>query len=254
LERLSEEGIRGEPTPYAPTGIILEPFRGRPDSLASFQDGLFQVQDEAAQITSHILAPEPGDTILDLCSGLGGKASHLAELMGGRGTVVSLDINHHRLINLMEAKRRLGLNPIQPIVADASRPLTPLFRVAFDTILVDAPCSGLGVLSRHPDGKWNKTPDHVLRLSEFQESVLLRAASVLREGGSLLYVTCTISRQENEGVVRRFLEKRQEFRLEHIGERLPSWGKDLVDGEGFLKTLPHVHHMDGFFAALLVRT
>jgi 16S rRNA (cytosine967-C5)-methyltransferase len=224
------------------------------EALTTFQEGLFQVQDEAAQITSHILGPRAGETILDICSGLGGKASHLAELMGGVGSVVSLDINHGRLINLMRNAGRLEIGGVLPIVADATRPLTPLFRVAFDRVLIDAPCSGLGVLSRHPDGKWNKSQSHIERLSELQDSILYRAASLLKKSGCLLYVTCTLSREENERVVHRFLEKREGFRLENIGLQLPSWGQDLVDEKGFLKTLPHIHLMDGFFAALIVRT
>jgi 16S rRNA (cytosine967-C5)-methyltransferase len=253
LKKLAKEEVQGKATFYAPAGILLDPFRGGVEALTTFREGLFQVQDEAAQITSHILGPKAGEIILDICSGLGGKTSHLAELMGGTGRVVSLDIDHRRLLNLRRNAKRLGIHGILPMVADASGPLTPLFRVAFDRILIDAPCSGLGVLSRHPDGKWHKSQSDIERLSELQYAILDRAAGLLKTGGCLLYVTCTLSREENEGVVQRFLERREEFRLENIGQHLPSWGQDLVDEQGFFKTLPHVHHMDGFFAALFLR-
>ncbi len=253
IKRLAEEGISGKPTSYSPDGVLLEDHRGRVDELISFGNGLFQVQDQGAQITSHLLAPKPGEAILDVCTGLGGKATHLAELMGGRGPVIALDINRRRLINLGRNSRRLGIGNISPVAADASGSLSSLFPFGFDKIMVDAPCSGLGVISRHPDGKWNREEGDIRRLALLQKGILNEALSLLRNRGKLLYVTCTISREENEDVVNSSLAKNRDISLENIRDHVPEWGLDLVDDQGFLKTFPHIHNMDGFFSALFTK-
>ena len=250
IERLQEEGIRAKRTPYSPEGILLEGFRGRPDELFSNKQGLFQVQYQAAQITSHLLAPQPGETILDLCAGLGGKTTHLAELTGDKGRVLALDISHSRLLSLGRNLERLGIGSITCLVADASRCLSSLIRFRFDKIMIDAPCSGWGVISRHPDGKWNREEGDIKRLALLQKRILNEALSLLRNRGKLLYVTCTISREENEDVVDSCLAKNRDISLENIRDHVPEWGLDLVDDQGFLKTFPHIHHMDGFFGAL----
>jgi 16S rRNA (cytosine967-C5)-methyltransferase len=253
IKQLEEEGVRGRQTYFSPDGILLEDFKGRIDELASFRKGLFQVQDEAAQITSHILNPRPGQVILDVCAGLGGKSSHLAELMADKGQVLALDINLQRLVSLVKNSKRLSIKGIQPFVADASGSLSSHLRSKFDGIVVDAPCSGLGVLSRHPDGKWHRTEGDIRRLAVVQEMILNEAAFLLKTGGKMLYVTCTISREENEEVVQRCLAKNRDLRLENIKDHAPEWGHDLVDKEGFLRTFPHEHHMDGFFSALFMK-
>lgn len=250
IRLLGEEGITGRPTPYSPEGILLEGFSGRIEELSSFKKGLFQVQDQAAQITSHLLSPEPGQTILDVCAGSGGKTTHLAGLMGDEGRVLALDISHRRLISLKENSQRLGLRSINSVVGDASRELSSLCRIKFHKIMIDAPCSGLGVISRHPDGKWNRNEKDILRLAQLQKTIISQAASVLRHGGRMLYVTCTISREENEEVVNHCLKSHGDISLENMKDHVPQWGQDLIDNEGFLRTYPHVHHMDGFFAAL----
>ena len=253
MERLQDEGRAATPTPYAPQGILVEGHRGRPDELSSFKDGLFQVQDQAAQITSHLLAPQPGENILDICAGLGGKTTHLAELMGDRGRVLALDINHKRLINLDRNSKRLGIESVHCLVADASRSLSSLFHCKFDKIVIDAPCSGFGVISRHPDGKWNRREEDIQRLALLQKGILDKTASILRSGGKMLYVTCTISEEENEGVVKDCLERHSDLSLVNMKEQAPAWCLDLIDDQGFLRTFPHIHHTDGFFAALFFK-
>ncbi len=250
IKRLAEEGGIARSTPYCPEGISLEGFKGRPDELSSFKEGLFQVQDEAAQITSHLLAPQPGENILDICAGLGGKTTHLAELMGNRGRVLALDINHRRLISLGRNSQRLGIECIRSLVADASGAISSLLRFKFDKIMVDAPCSGFGVIARHPDGKWNRAEEDLRRLALIQGSMLDEAASLMRTGGRLLYATCTISREENEEVVEAFLARHRDMSLLHMKDHAPKWCLDLIDDEGFLRTFPHIHEMDGFFATL----
>ncbi len=249
----AEQRIVGTPTATSPQGVRLEDFRGRVDQDKAFQEGLFQVQDEAAQLTSILVSPAAGETVLDLCAGYGGKTTHLAELMGDRGQVIALDRNRTRLVSLLTNAVRLGIGSVVPVAADASRDLSSLFRVRFDRIVVDAPCSGLGVISRHPDGKWNKTEQDIPRLAQLQKKILSSACSVLRSGGTLLYVTCTLSREENEEVVEACLAGNKGMVLEDLRDQAPPWARDVIDDRGFLRTFPHLHGMDGFFGALMKR-
>jgi 16S rRNA (cytosine967-C5)-methyltransferase len=223
------------------------------DRLKPFKEGLFQVQDEAAQLASILLAPRPQSAVLDVCAGFGGKASHLAELMGNRGSVVALDTNTERLISLTENSKRLAISIIHPVIADARGNVQDLLRSAFDYVMVDAPCSGLGVLSRHPDGKWNRDRKDIGRLSGTQFSILNQAAKTLRKGGRMLYVTCTISRRENEKVVETFLKENGDVSFLSLRDQVPPWADDLVDENGFFRAFPHVHQTDGFFAALFTK-
>jgi 16S rRNA (cytosine967-C5)-methyltransferase len=174
-------------------------------------------------------------------------------MMGNRGKVVALDTNRARLVSLAQNAKRLGVGILHPVVADAAREVPALFRIPFDRAMVDAPCSGLGVLSRHPDGKWNREEEDIRRLAGVQSSILNRAGGSLAGGGKMLYVTCTVSREENEGVVEAFLEMNRGFVLEDLRDRAPPWAVELIDERGFLRALPHLHGTDGFFAALLRR-
>jgi len=250
---LKQEGIVATPTEFSPAGLRLDGLKGSAGKGGCFGRGLFQVQGEAAQICSYLLEPEAGETILDLCAGLGGKSSHLAELMEDRGRVISLDIHLGRLISMTDNFRRLGLGIIRPVAGDALGEATAPFKCRFDRVLVDAPCSGLGVLSKHPDGKWNRDEEDVKRLARLQKRLLLRAADLVAGGGRMLYVTCTISKEENEGVVEAFLEERRDVGLQDLSEVSPIWARPLIDARGFLRTYPHVHGIEGFFAALFVK-
>lgn len=248
---LEKEGVKAHASKSCPDGIKIEGLKGQVIRLEAFRNGLFQVQSEAAQICSHLLNPQPGDIVLDLCAGLGGKSTHLAELMGGRGGVLSLDISHDRLVMLLENSLRLGIDCIHPVVADAGRGLPLSIRGVFDSIFIDAPCSGLGGLSRHPDGKWSRDEGDIKRLSVLQMRIMNEAVPLLKAGGKLLYVTCTISREENEGVVNEFLRKNKAMILENMNDHASEWVLKFINEEGFFKALPHIHGMDGFFAALL---
>jgi 16S rRNA (cytosine967-C5)-methyltransferase len=253
IRRLAEEGVVGKPASYSPVGIGVEDFRGRVDRLHCYQEGLFQVQDEAAQIPSLLLAPGPGEKVLDACAGLGGKTSHLAERSGDRGWIVALDIRFRRLLSLARNSQRLGIENVSPIAANAAEGLSGLFRSEFDKILVDAPCSGLGVISRHPDVKWNRKAEDLPRLASMQRAILAGSIPLLRRGGRMLYVTCTLTREENEEVVASLLADHPEVDLEDLKLRAPEWAGDLIDGQGFYRTFPHVHPMDGFFGAMFVK-
>ncbi len=252
-EELFREGVEAVPIQAVPSGLSLEGMRGRVDRLPSFQEGRFQVQDRAAQAVGFLLAPEPGERILDLCAGVGGKSTHLAELTQDRARVTALDIHHSRLIDLQRSADRLGLQGLMPVNADGVRDLTGLFRARFEAVLVDAPCSGLGVLRRHPDGKWNRSQADIRRLAALQKTLLSRAAGVLRSGGRMLFVTCTITPEENEGVVEAFLHKHKDFCRIRLDQRVPSQMKRFIDHQGFFRTLPHIHDTDGFFGALFFK-
>lgn len=250
---LADEGIDGTPAEYAPECIILNNFSGKIERLISFKKGLFQVQDQAAQLMSWLLNPLSGEDILDVCAGLGGKSTHLHELMKGKGTVTSVDTDKKRLNELMKNSRRLGTTGIQTIVADASKPLSGVLPCKYDKVLIDAPCSGLGTVSRHPDIKWNRTEIDIKRISRVQRYILEQSAAVAKKGGLILYVVCTYTREENRTIVDNFLRKAKDFSLLNLKDHIPEWGRNLIDNDGFFRSYPSEHNMDGFFAALIKR-
>ena len=250
IDLLEKDGLSARPTDYSPDGIKVGGLKGRIIRLKAFRKGLFQVQSEAAQLCSHLLNPVAEESVLDLCAGLGGKSTHLAELMGGKGGIVSLDINHGRLVKLLGSSSRLGIDCIHAFVADVGTNLSWLKYRSFDKILVDGPCSGLGVISRHPDGKWSRDENDIKRLSILQKNIMNEAVPLLKTGGKLLYVTCTISNEENEGVVNTFLKTNKGMCLKNLKEDAQEGALAFIDDQGFFRTLPHVHGMDGFFAAM----
>lgn len=247
---LADEGINGESTVYPPECILLKDFTGRIEKPASFKKGFFQVQDRAAQIMSWLIMPAPGDSILDVCAGLGGKSTHLIELMNCKGSVTALDKDINRLKTLRENARRLGIENIKTITVDVTKPFSDKLSSKFDKVLVDAPCSGLGTISRHPDIKWNRSEPDIKRLGRMQKSILANSAAVLKRGGTLLYVVCTYTREENKTVVDNFLRSTEDMTLLDLRDHIPEWGMDLIDNDGFFRSYPNVHKMDGFFAAL----
>jgi len=247
LKRLEAEGMEPRPTPYSPWGLIL----GKPEGLTegeAFREGLFQVQDEAAQLISWLLGPKPGQRVLDLCAAPGGKTTHMAELMGDEGEIVAVDVSPRKLKLLKENCLRLGLRIVRPRRADATSPL-PFRPGSFDRVLADVPCTGLGVLRRHPDAKWRIRPEDPERLSRIQLQVLREGARMLKGEGLLLYSTCTLTLEENEGVIEEFLRDGG-FELLDPRKEFPRL-EGLFSPEGFLLSLPHRHGTDGFFAALL---
>ena len=217
-----------------------------------FRQGWFQIQDEASQLIAPIVDPQPGERILDLCAGAGGKASHLAQLMKNQGSIVAVDLHSEKIKALRENAKRLGTTIIQEMVGDALNPTLFSQTVqSFDRILIDAPCSGWGVIGRNPDLKWRLKPEDSLRLSRMQNKFLQNAAGWLKSGGVLVYVTCTLSREENQGVIEKFIENHPEFVKEDASPFLPESARVLVGDDGFYQTWPPAHGMDGFFAARL---
>ncbi len=253
VTKLSQLNIKTLLTKYSPDGIIIKKLALPISEIPSYKKGLFFVQDEASQLCSYILKPEPGDKILDICAGLGLKSLHIAELIKKKGKIIALDINPKRLLILAHASLRCNIDIIKPVIGNALY-ASSFFNCTFDKILVDAPCSGLGTISKHPDIKWTKSEKDIKKiLPRIQINILNEASKLLNKHGKILYATCTISKEENEMVVFSFLKNHPEMKLLDISSEIP-WLKDLTDKNGFFKSYPHVHNMDGFFCALFCKS
>jgi 16S rRNA (cytosine967-C5)-methyltransferase len=251
LDRLGEESVRPEICKFSPDGInVLSHLN--PASLPSFREGLFTVQDESSQLASILLAPKPGDSVLDACAAPGGKSTHMAQLMGNRGSVLACDAHSRKLRLIADTAQRLGISIIETCTLDAAGSPDALAAKVFDRVLVDAPCSGLGVLRRNPEGKWRKTGADVLRLASLQKTILGNLADRLKSGAVLLYSTCSTSIEENEEVIDDFLTARSDFVIEDLRGLFPDL-LPLFTDRGFFRSWPHRHGMDGFFAARLRR-
>ena len=250
LERLHAAEFAAEPCRFAPEGIqILQ--RCQITGLPGFDEGLFMVQDEASQLVAHLLAPQTGEQILDMCAAPGGKATHLAQLMNDQGSITATDLNARRIRRICESTERLGLTSIQAMAADALAN-DYLQGRQFDRILLDAPCSGLGVIRRNPEAKWRLTLAEISRCADRQRLLLAAAASRLKPGGVLVYATCSTAVEEDETVIKDFLSRNPQFVIENGAQLFPFWA-DLFDNSGYLRAWPHRHGTDGFFAARLRR-
>lgn len=247
---LTEAGVAFSPSPVVPEGFRLQ---GTVDvtTLPGYNEGWWYVQDEGAMLVSRCLAPKPGEVVIDVGAAPGGKTTHLAALMDNQGEVLAVDPHPGRLRRLEENTDRLGVTNVQRVERDGTD-LSGL--PAADRILLDVPCSGLGVLPRKPDVRWRQTPEAIAGLTDVQLRLLEAAATQLKPGGTVVYSTCTISPEENQAVIRRFLSKHPEFRLGDLTGCLPeAWRPDLEDN-GMIQLLPPRHGVDGFFIAQLVRT
>jgi 16S rRNA (cytosine967-C5)-methyltransferase len=254
VTRLREAGCAAEPTSYSPCGIRIER-GGGPERLPGYEEGLFSLQGEASQLVGFLLAPRPGERVLDACAAPGGKATHLAELMDDRGEIVALDTNAPGAERIERMARRLGLSIVRAKVADAVTSPDPHGGepATYDAVLVDAPCSGFGTLRQHPEVKWRRTANDVEALARLQGQLLHAAAPRVRPGGTLVYATCTLGTAENEDQIAAFLRDHAEFETGNPQPLLPEGARDLIGGDGFLRTFPHRHGLDGFFAARLKR-
>ncbi len=246
---LKTEGVQATPGDYAAETLIIEGFRSV-GSLAAHRSGLFMVQDESSTLVGHTLSPEPGSLVIDACSAPGGKSAHLAQLMDDKGQIISVDVHPHKIKLIEENAARLGITIINPVVHDATD-LDSRFAGEADYILVDAPCSGLGVLRRRPEIRWRKEPGQITQLHDLQVKILQSSARCLKPGGVLVYSTCTITPEENINTVREFLDTHGQFQLESLADFLPAVlsnikGTDTME-LGYVQFLPHIHGTDGFF-------
>jgi 16S rRNA (cytosine967-C5)-methyltransferase len=251
---LMKAGIHSHPAPFSYDGLIAEqnPFY---EGEILFQNGLFFLQDEASQIVTFLLQPQPGELILDACAAPGGKGTHIAQVMGNQGKIIAIDLQEEKIRMIEENAYRLGVKIIEASPADARNPLSFPRRPVFDRILVDAPCSGLGTLHRNPEAKWRRKPEDIHRLRSLQLALLQNVSSPLKPGGVLVYSTCTLTTEENDQVVDGFLKGNPNFMVEDLHSFMPSSWHPLLDEKGFYRTYPRMlvedeeYRMDGFFAA-----
>jgi 16S rRNA (cytosine967-C5)-methyltransferase len=218
-----------------------------------YRQGWCVQQDGASQLIVDILDPKPGERVLDLCAAPGIKTTHMAEKMADQGRIVALDSNRARLRELAEGCHRMGVTMTSPVCGDASGLRHPLRdRFLFDRILVDAPCSGLGILRRNPEKKWRPAPDFVT-LSNLQAGLIRAAASLVRPGGILVYSTCTVHREENEAIVEGFTAEHGDFVVEEVTPFLPEGLEDLSAETRYFVSWTRPTDFDLFFAARLRR-
>ena len=236
-----EEGLDAAPTLYAPEALRLD-HAGAPGRWRAFQDGALAIQDEASMLVARLLEPRPGDTIADACAAPGTKTTHLAELMENRGTVLAMDAHPARLERVAEACTRLGVRIVETLDGPVEE-VAPRVGARCDGVLVDAPCSNLGVLRRNPDVKWRRREDDLPVQAERQRSVLGAATTMVRPGGRLVYATCSLEPEENDAVMQWFLGQCPEFRVD-----APPTFPIPLDADGVLRCLPHRHGIDGFTA------
>lgn len=257
--RLRSDGYEVGETLVSPLGLVLRKC-GKLSEVKALQDGWCYIEDEAAQLVPILLDVKPDHRVLDVCAAPGGKTTHLAAVMRNQGTLVALDRNPLRLRTLRSNCKRLGASNVSCFVADASQDL--LRRVdsdsefstlsqGFDGILCDAPCSGFGVLRRHPEGKWAKEAEIVSRSQARQLALLDQVCQLLRPGGVLVYSACSTEPEETYQVLATFCRRHPEFRHESVGPWVPQAGQSLIDQEGNLFTAYNSFDMDGFFASRL---
>lgn len=247
LAVLAEEGVECEASQWTPEGILCYGFPAL-GSLQSLQQGLFQIQDESSMLVAHVVAPQAGEFILDVCSAPGGKSTHMAALMSNQGRIVAADVHEHKLALVEENAARLGIGMIETKVLDATK-IGDLYAGQADRVLVDAPCSGLGVLRRKPDARWRKSPVMLRELPELQLQILHSAACCVKAAGILVYSTCTTEPEENTQVVDAFLRNHPEFVLEKTGDYLPQPHGD----QETVQLWPQRDQVDGFFIARMKR-
>ena len=251
IARLAMAGIACEPGRFAPDAVRVQAVD--PHAIPGWTDGAFSVQEEASQLVTWLLAPEPGMRVLDVCAAPGGKAAHAAERMQDRGTIVAVDHRPRGAAVVGRTAARLRLRAVTPLVLDARTAGAAFPRASFDRILVDAPCSGLGTLRAHPEIRWRRTPADLARLAREQHRILEAVTPLVRPGGAIVYSTCTLTDEENAGVVDPWLAAHPELRRENARDVLPASARPLVDATGALVTLPHRDDLDGFFAVRLRR-
>ena len=249
---LAASGIAAEPTPYSPLGLRIA---GRP-ALARHPllvEGAIEVQDEGSQLVGYLVAPKRSEMIVDFCAGAGGKTLLLGALMRSQGRLYAFDIVDKRLANLKLRLKRSGLSNVHPQLIASERD-TKVKRLAgkIDRVLVDAPCTGFGTLRRNPDLKWRQSAAGPAELVEKQRAILAAAATMVKPGGRLVYATCSVLPEENEAIVDEFLAVHPAFAPIDAAAELARAGIALDTGRA-LRLLPHRHHCDGFFAAVLER-
>ena len=243
MAALTEAGAEVRASEWSDDGIVCDKL----PSLGSIMQKLekdFYVQDESSMLVADVLAPEPGQQVLDMCSAPGGKTTHVAQLMDNEGSILACDIHEHKLKLIKENSQRLGIAIIEPLLKDATV-FQPEWVHKFDRVLVDAPCSGLGVLRRRAEARWRESKKNLQEFPPLQLRILENACRYVKEDGLLVYSTCTIEYSENHYLIKSFLEKHSDW--EYAGVRHPLTGENLEE----LQLLPQVDGIDGFYICAL---
>jgi 16S rRNA (cytosine967-C5)-methyltransferase len=244
IERLAAEGVKARPAEMSPDLVWVETHQS-PGRLKAFREGWCTAQDESESLVARLVGPRQHERLLDLCAAPGGKCTHLAELMGDEGEVWAMERDAARVTSVEQTIARLGIHSIHVVHGDGRNYAFPM---PFDRVLVDAPCSGLGVLGRRADARWRKGPEILREMPPIQLDLLNAAGRRLRPGGVLVYSVCSFEPEETVVVVERFLRANPSFVLEAAAGLLPD---EVVTEDGFMLVLPHVHGCDGAFAARL---
>ncbi|GAV23723.1 16S rRNA (cytosine(967)-C(5))-methyltransferase RsmB [Carboxydothermus pertinax] len=245
---LTEKGINFKSLPFVPEAIIILDRIGVTE-LPGFNEGLFYIQDIGSILIAYLVNPEPNSVGIDACAAPGGKTTHLAQLMQNQGVIYAFDLHSHRIKLVEENARRLGVEIIRCATADATKLRLPEEN-RIDWILADVPCSGTGVLARRPDARWQKSPDEIIKLSQYQLEILTHLAMLLPPGGIIVYSTCSLEYEENEGVIENFFKRHSNFTLIKPPELFYNLG--VISKEFYVRMLPG-ELGDGFFGAKLLK-
>lgn len=216
--------------------------------IEDFKKGYFQVQDESSMMVSRILDPRPGELVIDVCSAPGGKTAHMAQLMENKGMIVARDIHEHKIMLVEDTMKRMGINIVKTEVFDAVD-FDEKYLEKADRVLVDAPCTGLGIIRRKPDIKWRRNVSDEKEITSLQLRILNTASKYVKPGGVLVYSTCTINPDENEGIVSKFIGLNKEFRMVDITPYLHKSLKKPDASKGRMQLYPNIDKTDGFFIA-----
>lgn len=240
-------------TDFSPSGVSFLRPQKVISEMETFKKGWFQVQDEAAQLAAFLMDPKPGENVMDACAGLGGKTGHIGQLMKNSGNITAIDSEKEKLLRLSLDMERLGITNVTTLAGDLGDPLfIKKYSGKFDRILIDSPCSNIGVIRRNPDIKWKLTENKLPLYPKRQLLFLDNLAMLLKPAGIMVYAVCSTEPEENEEVIKEFLLKHPDFAIDDI-RCLPKIFESFLNSEGFIKTYPHVHNMDGFFLARLKR-
>ena len=253
LERFEFDEIAAAATPFSPLGVRL---REKPalNRHPMFLDGAIEVQDEGSQVLGFLVEPRRGEMVVDFCAGAGGKTLQLGAAMSSTGRLYAFDVSDKRLANFVPRLKRSGLSNVFPQrISGENDAKVKRLRGKIDRVLVDAPCTGLGTLRRNPDLKARQSVEGLAELNAKQRSILAAAASLVKPGGRLVYGTCSLLTEENEGIVEEFLAANPDFAVVPAADVLKRLGI-FIPGQGrYLRLLPHLHDTDGFFAAVMER-
>lgn len=253
MEEMVSSGSVVEASHLSPDGILVR--SGGNMALTSwYRDGLFSVQDESSMLVAEAVAPEEGQSVLDCCAAPGGKTAHIAEKMRDRGRIIANDVHAHKRELILDQAERLGLSCIDAVTGDALDLNRRYAESSFDRILLDAPCSGLGVIRRKPDVKWTKSSSDIEDISSLQRELLDCVAPLLKPGGILVYSTCTIESAENEDMVADFLDRHPEYKAIETSAWSQPGSREWKAVNGGVQILPQYAHSDGFYIARLTRT